>query len=287
MHEAITRRLFLPTPYGAAHLHESFSSSLRIYPCSISLQSACHAVSLGVKLALHVARISKAGVALSSNVRIRVWDLPTRLFHWSLLLCVFGLIVTGSMGGNWMIWHFRLGYGVLSLLIFRLLWGFMGGHWSRFSSFVPSPMRVVRYLRGDAAPGFGHNPMGALSVLAMLAVLLFQVGSGLFADDEIAFMGPLSRFASGEWVTRLTWYHKEVGKAILLLLIATHLAAIAFYRFRKKENLVSAMMHGDKFLAQHSVVPPSSDDSPRTRWIALVTFGLVVSVVAGLVIWLG
>jgi cytochrome b len=197
-----------------------------------------------------------------------------------------GLVVTGNIGGNWMIWHFRLGYCVLSLLIFRLLWGFLGGHWSRFSSFVPGPTGIIRYLKGGSSDGIGHNPLGALSVLAMLAVLLLQVGSGLFADDEIAFMGPLSRFASGEWVTRLTWYHKEVGKFILLLLVGIHLMAIAFYRFKKNEQLVAAMVHGDKVLPQHAAVP-FSDDSARRRWIALIMFTLIASAVASFVIWLG
>lgn len=222
---------------------------------------------------------------MSSTVRIRVWDLPTRLFHWSLLFCVVSLIITGNMGGNWMVWHFRLGYCVLSLLIFRILWGFWGGHWSRFTSFVPGPARILRYLNGEAGHGIGHNPLGAISVLAMLLLLLLQVGSGLFADDEIAFMGPLSRFASGDWVTRLTWYHKEIGKSILLLLIATHLVAIAFYRFKKKEALVAAMLHGDKVLTQHSTAP-SSDDSQRRRWLALAMFILIAGTVAGLVTWL-
>jgi len=118
---------------------------------------------------------------------VRVWDLPTRLFHWTLALTIIGSIVTAKVGGNAMAWHFRLGYVVFALLLFRLLWGFFGGQWSRFASFFPTPARLSRYLggRATAADTAGHNPLGALSVLAMLLVLGAQVGSGLFSDDDL------------------------------------------------------------------------------------------------------
>ena len=134
---------------------------------------------------------------------VRVWDLPTRLFHWALVVCVIGQIITANVGGNWMNWHLRLGYTVLTLLLFRLVWGFVGGHWSRFSSFLYAPSTVLNYLRGQARPEHrvGHNPLGAFSVFALLAILLLQVGSGLFSDDEIAFTGPLVSLVSGEAVS--------------------------------------------------------------------------------------
>ena len=123
--------------------------------------------------------------------RVRIWDLPTRLFHWLLAACVIGLVVTAKVGGEAMNWHLRLGYAVFGLLVFRLLWGLVGGHWSRFASFVPTPGRLARYLggRASAADTAGHNPLGALSVLAMLAVLGLQVATGLMADGlSTAFM---------------------------------------------------------------------------------------------------
>jgi len=159
--------------------------------------------------------------------RVRIWDLPTRLFHWLLALCVIGLVVSAKLG--LMDWHFRLGYAMLTLLLFRLLWGLLGGRWSRFASFVPTPGRLWRYLQGSSAEAesAGHSPLGALSVLALLGVLIAQVVSGLLSDDEIAFSGPLTRFVSGEWVGRATWFHADVGQYLVIGLVALQLLAIA------------------------------------------------------------
>jgi cytochrome b len=200
---------------------------------------------------------------------IRVWDLPTRVFHWALVGCVIGLVVTANLGGNWMAWHFRMGYSVLTLLLFRVIWGLVGGHWSRFSSFLYAPSTVLRYLRGQGDPlhSVGHSPLGALSVFAMLLILLAQVGTGLVSDDEIASSGPLVRFVSGHVTSLATSYHKNVGKFIVLGLVALHLAAIGFYRWVKKEKLVRAMVVGDKSLPRASA--PSARDTASTRLIAL------------------
>lgn len=159
---------------------------------------------------------------------VRVWDLPTRVFHWALVLGVIGLVATGEVGGDAMLWHFRLGYAVLSLLLFRVLWGFVGGRWSRFASFVHGPSTVLAYLRGQGRPehSVGHNPLGAGSVLALLGMLLLQVLSGSFSDDEIAATGPMARFVSNATVKLLTQYHSEVGKSILILLVVLHVGAI-------------------------------------------------------------
>lgn len=138
---------------------------------------------------------------------IRVWDLPTRAFHWALVACVVGLVISGNIGGNAMTWHFRFGYCVITLLMFRVVWGFVGGHWSRFASFVYPPTQIMAYLRtgGDASHKVGHNPLGALSVLAMLGILMLQVASGLMSDDEISASGPLVRWVSGNLVNLATW----------------------------------------------------------------------------------
>lgn len=213
---------------------------------------------------------------------IRVWDLPTRLFHWGLVLCVVGLIVTGNVGGNAMVWHGRLGYAVLTLLLFRVAWGLVGGHWSRFARFLYGPASILAYLRGQGRPehSVGHSPLGMFSVLALLLILLAQVGSGLFADDEIAFTGPLAGLVSGSWVEQATRYHKQVGKLILIALVALHLGAIAFYKLVKKQALVRPMIVGDK------AVPtplPASRDNARTRLLALVLLLLCAAAVYGIV----
>lgn len=213
---------------------------------------------------------------------IRVWDLPTRLFHWALAACVVGLVITGNVGGNWMNWHLRLGYAVLTLLIFRVLWGFVGGYWSRFAQFLYAPATVLAYLRGQARPEHqvGHNPLGALSVLALLTILLAQVASGLFADDEIAFTGPLVALVSGEWVSQATSYHKNVGKFIVLALVLLHLGAIAFYKWVKKDNLVRPMLSGDKTVERPLT---SAVDTAGTRLLALLLLGISSALVYALV----
>lgn len=218
-------------------------------------------------------------------VLVRVWDAPTRLFHWALALCFVGLLVTSQVGGGAMDWHFRFGYGVLTLLLFRFVWGLLGGHWSRFSTFVVGPRLIWRYLQGQGQPqdGVGHNPLGALSVLAMLVLLAMQVASGLMSDDEIAAAGPLTRFVSSAWVGNATFYHKEIGKIILLGLVILHLIAIAFYFFRKRENLVKPMITGDKSV---DFAAPSARDAWPERRRAAFIFLLCLALVSGAVIGL-
>lgn len=214
---------------------------------------------------------------------IRVWDLPTRLFHWLLAAAVIGLVVTANVGGNWMNWHLRLGYAVLTLLLFRLVWGFVGGHWSRFGSFLYAPSSLLAYLRGRSRPEHrvGHTPLGALSVFALLLILLAQVATGLMSDDEIAFFGPLVRFVSGDTVALATSYHKNVGKFIVIGLVLLHVAAIAFYKWVKKDNLVRPMVVGDKHMAA-SLKVPQARDSLASRVLAL----MVLAVCGGAVAWL-
>jgi cytochrome b len=214
---------------------------------------------------------------------VRVWDLPTRLFHWLLAACVIGSVVSAKIGGNAMVWHFRLGYVVLTLLVFRLIWGVVGGRWSRLVNFIYSPQTFLRYLRGERpAQTFwdvGHNPLGALSVFGLLAILLAQVVTGLVADDEIANTGPLIRFVSGSVSSLATSWHKGYGQWIILALVGLHVLAIAVYYFKKKQNLVLPMLSGDK---QLSGDVPASQDAWRHRSLAL----LLVALCAAGVFWL-
>lgn len=202
---------------------------------------------------------------------VRVWDLPTRLFHWALAASVIGLVATAKVGGNAMVWHFRLGHLVLALLLFRLVWGFVGGRWSRFAAFVYAPRSVVGYLRGRAHPDHlvGHNPLGAFSVFALLGVLIAQVATGLVSDDEIAFQGPLSRFVSGATASWATGWHKGYGEWLLWGLVGLHVAAVLFYVLVKRHTLVRPMVVGDKQL--DAPVAPSRDDA-ASRTAALVLF---------------
>jgi cytochrome b len=213
---------------------------------------------------------------------VRVWDLPTRLFHWALALCVVGLFITGKIGGTAMVWHSWLGFSVASLLLFRLAWGMMGGYWSRFAAFSCSPRTVLDYVRGIADPAFavGHNPLGAGSIYALLLFLAAQAGTGLFSTDGEDFFGPLNILVSNSTAKLLTAYHKNVGEVVLIALVLLHLAAIAYYRLRKGQDLVGPMLHGDKQLA---FTAPASRDDASSRLLALLLLGLSSAAVAGLV----
>ncbi len=217
-------------------------------------------------------------------VKVRVWDLPTRLFHWALAACVIGSVASAKIGGNAMDWHFRIGYAVLTLLAFRLLWGLVGGRWSRFGSFLYGPAALQRYLRGASGAGehheVGHSPLGALSVFALLAVLLAQVGSGLFADDEIASAGPMVKFVSGATSSLLTGWHTTFGQWLVIALVLLHVAAILVYRLRLQRDLVTPMLLGDKWLPP---CVPASADSLATRSLALLLLALCAAGVAALV----
>jgi len=214
-------------------------------------------------------------------ITVRIWDLPTRLFHWFLATSVVGLVITGQLGGNAMVWHFRLGYAVFSLLAFRLVWGFVGGYWSRWVQLPLHPRHLMAYWRGHSDPGYlaGHNPMGSWSVLALLALLSLQVATGLVSDDEIANAGPLTSLVPGTWVSLATHWHKHLGKLILIALVLTHLAAIVWYRF-KSHALLPAMLHGDKTL--NGSLPASRDDFASRIW-ALVLVLCCAAAVAWLV----
>ena len=213
--------------------------------------------------------------------RVRVWDLPVRVFHWALAACVVGLVVTAKVGGAAIEWHARLGYAVLALLLFRLAWGFLGGHWARFRSFVYGPDSVLAYVRGVPHPDHlvGHNPLGAASVFAMLAVLLAQVATGLVSDDEIAFTGPLNRFVAGSKALAATAYHRNIGQWLVIGLVVLHVGAVAWYVLKKRDNLVRPMVTGDKELPAPA---PSSRDDARTRFAATA----LAAASAGFVAWL-
>lgn len=173
---------------------------------------------------------------------VYVWDLPTRLFHWSLAILVVATFVAAKIGGNAMVWHGRIGLAILGLLVFRIVWGLVGSTYARFTQFVRGPTGIRVYLSGQWQ-GLGHNPLGALSVLALLGVLLLQVASGLFANDDIAFEGYLVPLISSATSGDFTGIHRLLENA-LLLLVAAHVGAIIYYASVKKRNLVRPMLTG-------------------------------------------
>lgn len=221
---------------------------------------------------------------MNEEQTVRVWDLPTRTFHWALATCVPASIASAWIGGNAMVWHFRLGYVVFTLLTFRLVWGLVGGHWSRFTSFIYAPVTVLRYLRGqsraDEHHEVGHNPLGAFSVFAVLGLLAFQVGAGLFADDEISNTGPLFKFVSNATSLALTKWHRGYGQWLIIALLVLHVAAILYYLLERRHNLFKPMLTGDKQLVAPA---PSSIDNSRSRVLAAVLFAACAALVGWVV----
>ena len=215
---------------------------------------------------------------------MRVWDLPTRLFHWALAFGVIGSLGSAWIGGNAMVWHVRLGYLVFALLLFRVLWGLVGGRWSRFASFTYGPGTSLRYLRGRSRPDehhqVGHNPLGSLSVFALLGILGAQVATGLFADDEIATQGPLVRFVSDATIRRFTGWHTHWGEWLIVALIVLHVGAVLFYLLHRRVDLIRPMVTGDKLLGPGV---PASADSLGTRMLALALFAAAASLVTWIV----
>jgi len=171
-----------------------------------------------------------------------VWDIPTRLFHWSLVVLVVVAFVTAKIGGAAMVWHGRLGLAIIGLLVFRIVWGFVGSTYARFLNFVRGPDAILTYLRGEWH-GLGHNPLGALSVLALLGILTAQAATGLFANDDIAFEGYLLPLIGSELSSKITGIHLLLEK-VLMALVALHVGVIMFYAHVKKHNLVKPMLDG-------------------------------------------
>jgi cytochrome b len=186
--------------------------------------------------------------------RIRLWDLPTRLVHWSLVLAVLTAFVTGQLGGSWMSLHAKAGLTIVGLVVFRLLWGVVGSTYARFSNFVPTPGKISAYLKGQWH-GVGHNPLGALSVLALLGLLALQSATGLFANDDIDFSGPLAAMVETSLSGRLTSIHAWLVNG-LIALVLLHVAAIIFYTRVKKDKLLKPMFTGWKEVASGASASP-------------------------------
>lgn len=185
--------------------------------------------------------------------KIRVWDLPTRLFHWLLVVLVVAAYASGQIGGGLIEWHGRIGIAITGLLAFRVVWGIVGSTYARFADFVPSPSRLATYLRGQwSRPG--HNPLGALSVFALLAIMIFQAVSGLFANDEIAFSGPLRDLVGAATSDRLSTLHRQ-NYWVIIALVALHVGAVLFYALVKKDDLLRPMITGVKEVADPAHEP--------------------------------
>lgn len=210
-------------------------------------------------------QLSVGGEAL----RQLVWDLPVRLAHWLLA----GLIVFSwwSVHHHHTDWHIWSGCAILTLLIFRLLWGFLGSSTARFSSFVRGPRTIAAYLRGKWT-GSGHNPLGALSVLGLLGALAVQVGLGLISEDEDGiYFGPLAQLVSTDTSDKARDFH-ELWFNVILALVALHLLAILIYRLRGKK--LTLQMVSGRAIAE----PGSEPMRPGKWWVALVCLAAAIAI---------
>lgn len=220
-----------------------------------------------------------ASTASSKRTRIRLWDLPLRVFHWSLVLAVVCAVVTGQLGGSWMDLHGKAGLTIVGLVVFRVVWGLIGSTHARFVHFAPTPARLMAYVRGRWK-GVGHNPLGALSVFALLSLLAVQATTGLFSSDDIAFSGPLFNLVDEALANRLMSLHRQFAN-VLLAFVGLHVAAIAFYVFVKKTGLVKPMVTGWKEVDDDD--EPSRQGGPIAFVVALVIAVAAVWAVSGAV----
>ena len=210
---------------------------------------------------------------------LHVWDLPTRLFHWALAACLIGSFVSIKLGGNAVAWHFRFGYAILTLMLFRIAWGFVGPRYARFASFPPRPLAALNYLRGRIAHAAGHSPLAALSVYALLAAVGFQAVTGLFANDAIIWDGPLRNLVSGSTSDRLTSLHKT-NENVMIALVSLHVTAVAFYALIRRKPIVRAMITGKAQIdAGDGSKPPAAEDGWRTCLRAAIVLAASSAVV--------
>lgn len=212
-----------------------------------------------------------------------VWDWPLRVWHWLFAIAVIGAWSSGEWGGfDWRQWHIWFGQSAVGLLIFRIVWGLVGPRHSRFSQFLPSPKRLLTYLktlpRRDAPESPGHSPLGAIAVVVILAIVAVQASSGLFISDDILYEGPWFVAVSEDTADFASTIHHRLVWPVGAL-IAIHLAAIAFYRLFKGQRLTRAMITGRK----PETRVPDSASIPRSRSLLAL---ILIALVAGFTWWL-
>ena len=224
----------------------------------------------------HAKNKSNEGDNEKNMYSIRVWDTPTRIFHWLLVGLVIFSLISGNIGLSAMQYHEWSGFAILALVGFRLVWGFVGGRYSRFSNFIKGPAAVIRYARSllkkDTEIYIGHNPLGGWSIIAMLVSLLIQVGTGLFANDDILTEGPLYYLVSKDTSDWLTGIH-HLNLNILMGLVVIHIIAVIFYLVAKQENLIKPMIVGSK--VRHQPL-----DSVRENPLLALVLAAVIAAVA-------
>lgn len=206
--------------------------------------------------------------------KVRVWDIPTRLFHWLLVLAVAAAWITADWLDNQMNWHQWVGISIVALVSFRLVWGFIGGTYARFMHFIKPPIHCVSYINGQWQ-GIGHNPLGGWSIVVMLLLLISMVLTGLFANNDADYTAPLSFLVSNDMSSQLTRIHKWLFN-VLWVVIALHVAAVLFYKWVLKRDLITPMISGDA-----PALCDADESSQGGGWKAV----LVALSIAALVVW--
>jgi cytochrome b len=186
-------------------------------------------------------------------VAVKVWDLPVRIFHWVITVLFVFQVVTGKVGGELMPWHKLSGYAILTLVVFRILWGFAGSTHSRFASFMAGPVKTWRFalrlFSRQAVPQLGHNPLGGWSVMAMVVALAVQAVTGLFSNDGVSHEGPLSPLVSLDVSNWMSDVHTANLKVIVVL-VTIHILAVVFHLVVKRDELVVPMFTGVKHVPE-------------------------------------
>lgn len=213
---------------------------------------------------------------------VLIWDLPLRIFHWSLVSVLGGLWLTSELGTEYIDIHMTLGYVALGLVAFRIVWGILGPKHSRFSSFSPNPKKLLQYAKNfndkSAKPTAGHNPIGALMVFLMLILVGLQATSGLFISDDIFTQGPYFDAVSKSTAKLMNSIHHTTFD-IILIAVALHIIAVLFYTFVKKHPIIVAMFTGKK--SEDDV--DAAEAIPHSKLIAAL---IIVAAVSFAVYWL-
>ncbi|UXK09731.1 cytochrome b/b6 domain-containing protein [Shewanella putrefaciens] len=219
-------------------------------------------------------------------IKVKVWDLPTRIFHWVMVM-LMGLLWWSADAGE-MQWHQIFAYSLLSLIAFRFVWGFVGSDTSKFSHFICHPKVALKYLNEVRTKGIsfvlGHNPVGGYMVIALITVISLQIVTGLFATDDIFTEGPLYSYVSSSTSASMTWLHKT-NFNLILLLSAIHILAVIIHAI-KGDKLIGAMLTGDKKISK-TELSSYQQVNPlfKSGWIALVLFAVLAAVIFSFLVW--
>ena len=223
---------------------------------------------------------------MKSKLPVPAWDIPTRIFHWALVLLFINAWVTHVYGDVTKQWHMWNGYAVLTLCVYRVLWGVFGSSTSRFTDFIRGPRETVDYfvslLRGRPLMYLGHNPLGGLMVVALLLLLSVQGAMGLFTSDDIIVSGPLAYLASSSWVDLAGSIHRN-GYWVILGFVVVHVSAAFFYLLIKKENLIKPMITGKK----DPEIVPEGIQMHAMPWVRAMLFLCLAAAVVAFVVNIG